>query len=111
MTEEAVTTLRFLEGAADLEDLEAEITSALAELGDSTSDLARSALMAGLNPGDLQSAGVSVRKEGDGFGPVVLLIAISVPVTSHIIDKLWDDIIWPRVKDRLGADALGEREE
>jgi hypothetical protein len=103
--------LRFAGGSADAEDLETEILSILNELADSGTEVARSAVGAGLSPSDLAGARVNVSQEGKGFGPVVFLIAITVPVAAHIVNKFWDDVIWPRVKDKLGADALGEREE
>jgi hypothetical protein len=108
---ESGVNLRFAGGAADAEDLEAEISSILHELADPASDVARSAVAVGLSPSDLAGARVTVSQEGKGFGPVMILVAIAVPVAAHIVNKFWDDVIWPRIRGRLGADALGEREE
>ena len=71
----------------------------------------RAAVAAGLSPSDLVGAHATVRQEGKGFGPVVILVAIAVPVAAHIVNKFWDDVIWPHISGSLGADALGEREE
>ena len=111
MPTENGVSLRFAGGAAEAEDLEAEISSVLQELANPASDVARAAVAAGLSPSDLVGAHATVRQEGKGFGPVVILVAIAVPVAAHIVNKFWDDVIWPHISGSLGADALGEREE
>jgi hypothetical protein len=105
------STLRFVGGAAEAEDLEAEITSVLLDLADPNSEATGLARAAGLNPDDLAGAEARVTKEAKGFGPVVILVAIAVPVASHIINQFWDDVIWPRIKGTLGADAIGKSDE
>jgi hypothetical protein len=102
--------LRFVGGKVNTEALEAEISSILSELADPASEAAKSATDIGLNPADMAGAQVSVAKEAKGFGPVAIVIAIAVPVAAHIVNKFWDDVIWPRIKDKLGADALGKRD-
>jgi hypothetical protein len=49
-----------------------------------------------------------VEEEGKGFGDVIVLVAIFAPAANHAIRTLWDDLILPRIKSRLGADAVGE---
>lgn len=110
MPEENTLTLRFASNAADVHDLEEEISSILREISDPASDAANAALAANLNPSDMSGAHTSVTEEDKGFGPVAILIAITVPVAAHIINKFWDEVIWPQIKGRLGADALGKRE-
>jgi hypothetical protein len=109
MPEAYVTQLRFVGGKGNAEDIEAEISSIVAELADPASEAAQSAANAGLNPADMSGARVDVAKEGKGFGPVAIVIAIAVPVAAHIVNKFWDDVIWPRIKDKLGADSVGKR--
>jgi hypothetical protein len=98
-------------GKGNVEDIEAEISSIMAELADPASEPAQSAADAGLDPADMSGAQVAVAKESKGFGPVAIVIAIAVPVAAHIVNKFWDDVIWPRIKDRLGADSVGKRDD
>lgn len=111
MSEGNWINLRFVSGAGDTEDLEAEISSILENLSDPVSDVAKSACAARLDPSDMRGARVRVTKEAKGFDPTLILIAISVPAASHIVNQFWDDVIWPHLKKRLGADSLGKREE
>jgi hypothetical protein len=103
--------LRFGPGAADATDLENEISSALAELADQATDPGALASSLGLNTMEFIGARVEVSKSAKGFGEIALLIAIVAPAATHALNKAWDDIIWPRVKSRLGADAVGPRQE
>jgi hypothetical protein len=110
MTEESTITLRYVDGTAEIEELEKEITSQLRELTDPGSPAFQKATAAGLDPAPLSRANIEIRHEGKGFGAVAVLIAIYVPVAAHIINKFWDDVIEPRLTGELGADALGHRE-
>jgi hypothetical protein len=110
MSEETTLTLRFAGGAADFGDLESEISSILRDLADPASDAAKAARTANLDPSDMADAGVTVTQNAKGFGVVAILIAITVPVAAHIINKFWDDVIWPQLRERLGGDALGKPE-
>jgi hypothetical protein len=104
-------TLRYVHGSAEINDLESEITKLLRELTDPGSAAFATAVAAGLDPAPLSRADVEIRHEGKGFGPAAVLIAIYVPVAAHIISKFWDDVVQPRLTGKLGADALGERED
>jgi hypothetical protein len=103
--------LRFVGGAGEPEEIEAEIMSIFRDLTDPTSEVAESASAAELELPEMRGAQAKVTKEAKGFGPVVILIAISVPAATHIVNQLWDDVIWPRIKKKLGADTLGRRED
>ena len=56
---------------------------------------------------------VEVKEEQAGIEPVTMtiLIGIGTNVASHALIKVWEDVIWPRVRDRLDDDALGNRKE
>jgi hypothetical protein len=110
MTEVHQIGLRFASGAADVYDLKSEISAILAELGDPATEVARSASAFGLDISEFRAAQVDVSKEAKGFGDIALLILITAPAATHVLNKAWDDIIWPRIKARLGADALGRRD-
>jgi hypothetical protein len=103
--------VRFRPGASSVNDLEAELTSALEELADPGSDLARLASGIGIAAPEFADARGSVDQEGKGFGDVVVLIAIFAPAANHALRNVWDEVIWPRLKSRLGADAIGDEIE
>lgn len=111
MSEGNWVNLRFVGGAVDTEDLEAEISLILKDLSNPVSDVAKSARAVGLDPSDMRGARARVEKETKGFDPVLIVVAVSVPAASHIVNQFWDDVIWPHLKKRLGADSLGKREE
>lgn len=99
--------LRYEPGASSVSDLDAEISSALEELADPDSDLAQVASRIGVEAREFAGARGSADQEGKGFGDVVVLIAIFAPAANHALRNVWDEVIWPRVKSRLGADAIG----
>jgi hypothetical protein len=103
--------LQYRPGAATIDDLQAEISSALRELGDPDSDLSRSASDLGITSDEFTRAEASVNQEGKGFGDVLIVVAIFAPAVNHALRSVWDDLIWPRVKSRLGADAIGDEVE
>jgi hypothetical protein len=111
MSGENKLKLRFSAGEVAAENLETEISSILSEFADPESDATLSAIAAGLSPAAMKGAQATVKKEAKGFAPVAILIVIAAPVAVHTIDKFWDDVIWPRVRSRLGSDALGKRED
>jgi len=111
MAGEDLVQLRFKGGAADAEELDAEIATVLEELSNPVSEVTKAATAVGLNAADLAKARITVSKDAKGFGAVALVIVIAAPVAAHIVEKFWDEVIWPRVKNRLGADAVGKRED
>jgi hypothetical protein len=111
MTDARRVSLYFRGRAADLDDLQAEISSALEELADPASGFAGQASADGFDSSEFARAEVSVMDDAKGFGDVVVLVAIFAPAATHALNKVWDDLIWPRVKSRLGGDALGEPEK
>jgi hypothetical protein len=106
-----VSELRFRYGQASAAELQAVVDEVLAELGNPTSEAADRARRAGLDPGDLTGAEVDVREEQQGLEPVstTILVSIATGVGTHIATKLWDEVIWPRLRRRLGARPLGDQ--
>jgi hypothetical protein len=101
-------SLRYKAGESDSDELQAEITTALEELADPGSDLARSASGLGIAVSEFAGAESSVDQAGSGFGDVIVVIAIFAPAANHALRNVWDEVIWPRLKSQLGADALGD---
>ena len=56
---------------------------------------------------------ISVEESGQGLEPVsaTILITIAAKLTEHALSKLWDDILWPRLRRRFGANAVGEEKK
>lgn len=108
--EEVNLNLRYELGTASVYELETEIGEAIRELADSHSDLASAAAAHGIAPDAFAGASASVDQEGKGFAEVVVLIAIFAPAANHALRTLWDELVLPRVKSRLGVDAVGGEE-
>jgi hypothetical protein len=100
--------LRFRSGAASIRDLQEELAAALTELADPASDMARTASELGIASHEFARSGGSVDQAGKGFGDAVIVVAIFAPAANHALRNVWDELIWPRLKSRLGADALGD---
>lgn len=105
--------LRYLHGDASGEDLKTVVDEVLEELADPNTEAAMEARIAGLDYPQLEGASVSVDEEQQGAEPILTTILIGITVTagSHVAERLWDDVIWPRVKRRLGGRALGRQDE
>lgn len=108
MTEVQRLSLRFQGAAASINDIRAEISAALNELADPASSLAGEASTAGFNSAEFINAESTVDEDAKGFGELVILVMIVAPAATHALNKVWDDVIWPRIRSRLGEDALGE---
>ncbi len=102
--------LHFVAGAVSAEDVESCVSSILMELANPQSESSAMAAAAGLSPAELAGAQARATQNAKGFGPVLIIITISTAVAAHIVEQFWDDVVWPRLKAKLGADSLGERE-
>jgi len=110
MTEDAVE-LRFQHGQASAARIQEAVDEVLVDLADPRSRAAELARDARLDPDALAKATVSVEEEGQGFDPLTttILLTIATDVGAHLIKQFWDAVIWPRIRARLGVDALGGR--
>lgn len=100
---------RFQRDAASAAQIQRFAREVLAELDAPDSEAARAAAAARLDPADLAGAEIQVVEGEQGLEPVLTTILVSLVVSagSMIAETLWKDVIWPRVRRRLGADALG----
>jgi hypothetical protein len=105
--------LLFKRGQASADQLQATIDEVLAELGQSGSDVHLRAESAGLDPQAVSPGNVVVTEPDQGFAPFLIPIAISFAggVSAHIANTLWDELLWPEVRKRLGMNAVGKRVE
>jgi hypothetical protein len=103
----------FQRGDAGADDIQAVVDALLDELRDTSSEAAEAARTAGLDPREMADAKVEVREGAQGADPFLtpVLVGITVAVGSKIAESLWEDVLWPRIRRRLGVRALGERRE
>jgi hypothetical protein len=97
MSSQPVVELRFAYGAASAAELQAVIDEVLAEDP-----------VAGLRSGD-----ITVREEGHGVEPITTAIVVGFLLKggAKVASDVWSDVLWPRLKKRIGTDAVGEQLE
>jgi hypothetical protein len=100
---------RFQRGAASAEHIEAVAREVLAELAVPGSEAGRAAARVGIDPAEVTAARVEIAEGEQGVEPVLTTIVVGIAVSagSKIAESLWKEILWPRIRRRLGADALG----
>lgn len=102
--------LTFRRGDASADELQAVVDEVLAELAVPGSEADSNARDVGLEPGNLGPAAVTVREGEQGADPftVSIIVSIAVSAGSVVAKSIWTDVIWPRIKRRLGVRALEE---
>jgi hypothetical protein len=95
------SALRFEPGAAHAGAIQAVVDEVLAELRDPASHAAGLAWEATLEPAELASAHVAVVEDGD------VVVAIAAAFGPEVAETFWREVISPRVRERLGAAAVG----
>ena len=101
-------TLRFRSARVSLDGLESAISSLFEGLRDPDTEIAQAAARLGMAPEEFAEAKGSVDQEGKGFGDVIVILALFAPTLNHSLRTVWDDLLLPRIKRALGADALGD---
>lgn len=103
--------LRFRRGQATALEIQEVVDQVLDELREPGSEADELAKEAGLEPREVAGATILVSEE-PGFDPLTtaIIVGITINVGSHIAVKLWDDVIWPRLKRDRGGQAVGERQ-
>jgi hypothetical protein len=49
-----------------------------------------------------------VTEEGQGLDLVSIAIIVTlIEFGGHVGTQFWDDVLWPRIKRKLGDDAVG----
>jgi hypothetical protein len=104
---------RFARGeatAAEIEDVAREV---LGELRDPDSEASGAARAAGLDPHALTDARPEVTEGEQGVEPVLttIIVGITISAGSKVAETLWKDVVWPRVRRRLGVHALGAEKD
>jgi hypothetical protein len=103
---------RFERGDAGADEIQASVDEIMAQLANPASEVSGAARTAGIEPADLGDITVEVREDRQGAEPVLtaILVGIAVKAGSAAVEALWREVIWPRLRRRLGARALGERQ-
>ncbi|HEY5783953.1 MAG TPA: hypothetical protein VIT65_04170 [Microlunatus sp.] len=107
MTRETLQ-MEFRRGDASADELQQVVDEVLAELSAPDSEVGLAAQHAGLDANDLVGVEVSVREGQQGAEPVLttILVGILVSAGSKVAESLWKDVIWPRIRKRLGWTAV-----
>lgn len=106
-----VSQRRYQRGDASAAQLQEVVDEVLRQLSEPDSEIAAQARTAGLESADLSGVRVEVREAEQGAEPILttIVVGIAVAAGSRIAETLWDEVIWPRLRRRLGARALGAR--
>ncbi len=105
--------MRFRRGQSGAIDLQRVVDEVIYELGDPSSEASEKVREIGLDPNTLSQARISVIEENEGVEPIstTILVSIAVKVGAHAAQKFWDEVIWPRIRRRLGGIPIGEGEK
>ena len=100
---------RFERGDATATEIEDVARAVLAELREPDSEASAAARTAGLDPAVLADARAEVTDGEHGAEPILTTIVVGIAVSagSKVAESLWKDVLWPRIRRRLGARALG----
>ncbi len=98
MSTDEDTTLRFAKGSANIDALQLAVNEAVAaERAAGDVDLPEQ---------------ITVEEESQGFDPITIAVAVTlIKFGGHVATQVWDDHIWPRVRTKLGDDAVGKRKD
>ncbi|MEV6273550.1 hypothetical protein AB0L64_40715 [Kribbella sp. NPDC051936] len=104
--------LRFARGDAGADTIQAAVDDIVAELKDPSSEASTAVQQAGVDLQEIADLKVDVKEGAQGLEPFVtpILIGITVSVGSKIAETLWKEVIWPRLRRRLGVNVLQEQQ-
>jgi hypothetical protein len=102
---------RYERGDASAEQLQEVVDEVLEQLTQPDSEAARTARTAGLEPAGLSAVAVEIREGEQGAEPVLTTIVVGLAVSAgtKVAETLWEEVLWPRLRRRLGVRALGTR--
>jgi hypothetical protein len=105
-------TITYLLRGVPVSKFQQEVQSLLEQLR-SDSGLRKEAIAAGMNPAALEkldARAISVEDKGAYLDPitVAIIVKILIPVGGKVAIDLWTKVLLPRVKQRLGSEAIKE---
>lgn len=100
---------RFERGDATATEIQDVAREVLAELREPDSEASAVAVASDLDPAVLDDARAEVTDGEHGAEPILttIIVGIAVSAGSKVAESLWKDLLWPRIRVRLGARALG----
>ena len=100
---------RFERGDATATEIQEVAREVLTELREPGSEASAAAGTAGLDPADVADARAEVTDGEHGAEPILttIIVGIAVSAGSKVAESLWKDVLWLRIRRRLGARALG----
>jgi hypothetical protein len=100
---------RYQRGDASATELQEVVDEILGQLTEPDSEIGRAARDAGLEPAALSGVHAEVYEGAQGAEPILttIVVGIAVAAGSKVAETLWSEVIWPRLRRRLGARALG----
>jgi hypothetical protein len=104
---------RFTRGDAGADEIQSIVDEILDELADPASEATNAARATGIEPARLRDIRIEVREGAQGAEPVLttILIGFALKAGSTVADTLWREVIWPRLRRRLGTGVLGDRRD
>jgi hypothetical protein len=108
--DERTSEMTFRRGDATSDRLQEVVDEVLGELAVPGSEAAQSAEAAGVRADDVADAQARILEGQQGLEPILttIVVTIAVKAGSDVAETLWTEVIWPRLRRRLGVRALGE---
>lgn len=105
--------LHFGRGQASPDEIQAVVDEVLAECREGKTEANSHAEAARISPNELRRATVTVSEDRHGADPTVVAIIVAVTggLAKDAVLRLWDNVVWPRLRRRLGGQALGPRQD
>lgn len=104
-----------LQKQVSLEEFSGELDKLWSQLREPDSDIRDRAIQAGISPSDLEEItkrkredAISVKTEGMGIDPLTTALLIAAGTT--IAKDLWDQVLLPLIKQKLGVNAIKKKE-
>jgi hypothetical protein len=104
---------RFARGDTGADEIQSTVDEILVQLTDPASEAWDAARAAGIEPGELGDVQIEVREGAQGAEPVLttIVVGIAIKAGSTVAENLWREVIWPRLRRRLGSRVLGDRQD
>ncbi|MFZ0168069.1 MAG: hypothetical protein WAL64_01450 [Candidatus Dormiibacterota bacterium] len=106
--EQTVLELRFEPGEASARQIQEALAAVLSEIQSSADEHEQEA-DEGADAASLSRVQGTVTEAGRGFAGADIVIQIAGPVVADVLTKLWDEVIWPRLRKRIGVKGVGTR--
>ena len=104
--EQSVLEFRFEPGEASARQIQEALAAVLSDIQGS-GEVHEEVADEGADAANLSRVQGTVTEAGRGFAGVAIVIQIVGPVAADVLTKLWDEVIWPRLRKRIGVKGVG----